>query len=164
MSLFHIAAHNTILFQYQQQLIKQHRKMFIQYELHSKAYNLSFHCIYLFRFPSVFCLSVHLPISKLAANITTLKLYSRQKAWGKDQLVSGRTERVLPLAEETCTIARRGESGEKGAQNGIKERDFSLFCCTFFYPPSHTFQNTCSLISYRTSSLFTTSLLFDHST
>jgi len=59
---------------------------------------------------------------------------------------------VLPRTGPTQTKADTGESRQKGAQNGIKERDFSLFCCTFL--PLPTFQNTCSLISYPYASLF----------
>lgn len=87
---------------------------------------------FLWRLPSVFCLSIHLPFSNLAADVTPLKLSSRQKAWETDQLVSDGTEQVLPLTEPTQTNADPGESREKGAQNGIRERDFSLFCLLFY--------------------------------
>jgi hypothetical protein len=89
-------------------------------------------------------------------------LSSRQKAWETDQLFSGGTEQVLPLTEPTQTKADPGESREKGAQNGIRERDFSLFRCTFS-PPLFKTLVLLFHIPLSSSSLLV-SLFFDRST
>jgi hypothetical protein len=140
-------------------------KMFVQHDLHSNTQNLSLCCTFLLRLPSVFCLSIHLPFSNLPADVTPLKLSSRQKAWETDQLVSGGTEQVLPLTEPTQTNADPGESREKGAQNVIRERDFSLFCCTFLPPLFKTLVPLFHIPLLSSSPLLSLSLFFcDRST
>lgn len=113
------------------------------------------------RLPSVFCHSIRLSISNLDTDVTPLKFSSRQKAWETDQLVRERREWVLPFTQPTHPITQTLENRQKCVQNGIRERDFSLFCRSFFFA---TFQTTCSLTSYPSSSLFHACLLFDRST
>jgi hypothetical protein len=134
LSLSHYDPHKTIVYQYQQQNDKEtSQNICTAARLTFERLEFIFVLYFPLRLPCVFCLSIHLPFSNLPADVTFLKLSSRQKAWETDQLVSGGTVQVLPLTEPTQTNADPGESREKGAQNGIRERDFSLFCCTFYF-------------------------------